>query len=145
MTKYDISTFTWYDPEPRAWKMAVSVSESGGFMFNDQLRKKLPECFRLCASPDKQVLCIVELAEGTITLPKSGRKNLPRLLRDIKAAGVILPARYVFRAEDGMLFGELEQPKSWVTNRKPVPKKSRRISASQEEHILEGLKHGKVC
>ena len=145
MAKYDISTFTWYDQEPKRQEMRIGVSDSCGLRFNAELQKRLPERFRLCVSPDKRVLCIVESEEGTITLTKNGSRKLPKLQRDIEDAGVILPARYVFYAEDGMLFGELEQPKSWVTNRKPVPKKSRRISASQEEHILESLKHGKLC
>ena len=143
MAKYDISTFTWYDPEPKGQEMAVSVSESSGFTFNGELRKQLPEHFRLCASQDKRVLCIVGSADGKITLTKSGSRKIPKLMRDIKAAGVILPARYVFYAEDGMLFGELKVPESGASKRKPVPNKPRKISKSQEEHILDGFRHEK--
>ena len=147
MTKYDISTYTWYDPGPKRREMAISVSESSGLTFNPELQKRLPERFRLCVSPDKRVMCIVESAEGTITLTKSGSRKLPKLQRDIEDAGVILPARYVFYAEDGMLFGELRVPKPPKpgTSKRKAAQKSRRISNSQENHILEGLNHGKLC
>lgn len=147
MAKYDISTFTWYDPEPKGREMAISVSESSGLTFNAELRKRLPEHFRLCASPDKRVLCIVESVEGTITLTKSGSRKIPKLLQDMEDAGVILPARYVFYAEDGKLFGELKlsmPPKPGACKRKSVPRKPRSISKSQEEHIMEGLNNGKL-
>ncbi len=146
MAKYNISTFTWYDQEPKRREMAVSVSESSGLTFNAELQKQLPERFRLCASPDKRVLCIVESAEGNITLTKSGSRKLPKLQRDMEEAGVILPARYVFYAEDGMLFGELKlpEPAKSGTAKGKAATKSRKISASQEKHIVEGLSHGKL-
>lgn len=147
MTKYDISTFTWYDQEPKRQEMVVSVSESCGLTFNAELRKQLPERFRICVSPDKRVLCIVESEDGTITLTKSGSRRIPKLERDMKEAGVIFPAKYVFYTEDGMLFGELKlpEPPKPGTSRHRKPARSRRISKSQEEHILEGLYHGKLC
>ena len=148
MAKYDISTFTWYDQEPQGREMAINVSESSGLTFNAELRKRLPEHFRLCASPDKRVLCIVESAEGTITLTKSGSRKIPRLLKDMEDTGVILPARYVFYAEDGMLFGELKLPTPSKTDAckcRSVPKKPRNISRSQERHILEDLDDEKLC
>ena len=144
MTKYDINTFTWYDLEPKRREMAIGVSESGGLTFNDELRKNLPEHFRLCASPDKRVLCIVESAEGTITLPKSGSRRVPELERDIVDAGVALPARYVFHAEDGMLVGELKPKKASKpgNSKKPVPKEPRKIGKVKMEHIEEDLRRG---
>ena len=147
MAKYDISTFTWYDQEPKRQEMRIGVSESCGLRFNAELQKRLPERFRLCVSPDKRVLCIVESEEGTITLTKNGSRKLPKLQRDIEDAGVILPARYVFYAEDGMLFGELRVPKPPKpgTSKRKKATKSRRISKSQEKYILEGLNHGKLC
>lgn len=147
MAKYDIGTFTWYDLEPKGKEMAINVSESSGFTFNPELQKRLPEQFRLCASPDKRVLCIVESEECTITLTKNGSRKIPKLQQDMEEAGVILPARYVFYAEDGMLFGELrvpKPPKPGASKRKAA-QKSRRISTSQENHIVEGLNHGKLC
>ena len=75
MKKYDISTFTWYDQEPKRQEMRIGVSESCGLRFNAALQQRLPEHFRLCVSPDKRVMCIVESAEdgmlfGELRVPK---------------------------------------------------------------------------
>ena len=147
MSKYDISTFTWYELGRKTSEMAISVSDSGGFFFNAELRKRMPEHFGIGASPDKRVLCVAEAADATFTLPKDGRTKISDLLQDIKSAGVILPARYVVHVEEGLLFGELKQyvhSKASVIQRKPVSKKPRHISKSEEEHILEGLNNGKL-
>lgn len=148
MSKYDISTFTWYTVEPKPPEMAVNVSDSGGFFFNAELRKRMPEHFVVGASPDKRVLCVAEAPDTTYTLPKSGRAKIPALLQDIKAAGVILPARYVIHVDEGCFIGELKlsnSEKACDAQQKPVSKKPRRISKSEEEHILEGLSDGKLC
>lgn len=147
MSKHNISTFTWYTLGPKPPEMAINVSDTGGFLFNAELRKRMPEHFRIGASPDKRVLCIAEAADATFTLPRDGRARIPALLQDIKAAGVILPTRYVVHADERCFFGELklrDSAKSSDARRKSVPKKPRNISKSEEEHILEGLSDGKL-
>lgn len=126
--------------------MAVNVSESGGFAFNQNARANLPDHIRIGASADGKVICVQKDMTSRYTMPKGGRVKIPKLLAHIKSAGIILPTRYILRQENDYFIGELDQPKKSgpsSAKRPPVPKTPKRISKSAEEHIIEALNNEK--
>lgn len=140
MGKIDLQEFVWFDLGPKPPEMAINVSESGGFMFNQPAREALPSHIKIGIKPDGRTVCIVEDPSSVYTLPKSGAVHRPELVRHIVSTGVILPVRYAIHREGDCWIAELQAPTS--KKRTPV-RHPRRISKSEENSILEELKNGK--